>query len=607
MNPAGCLFNGKTQEQLIGRSKTDFQPDATEAVQITNNDRRVMESGQRETIEEALRAADGSRHLFRTTKVPWLDDQGVIIGLIGIAHDITERDQAEKALQNSEALFRAILGSTADGVLAVDNFGKVLKANSRFIDLWRISPGLIDAGDDAAMLQHVADQFANPEEFVKEVKRLYATDEVTCDTLMLKGDRFIERRSAPLIIEGMIRGRAWSFRDITGRTRKEAEREKLQAQFTQAQKMESVGRLAGGVAHDFNNLLMGTMGYAEMCLERLPGDHPIRGYLTAIISASQRSADLTRQLLAFARKQTIAPKVLDLNDAMAGMLKLLCRLIGENINLVLMPGVGLWPVKLDPSQIDQILANLCVNARDAITGAGKITLTTANVVIDQAFCADHAECVPGAYVLLTVSDNGCGMDEAVLANIFEPFFTTKDVDKGTGLGLATVYGIVKQNAGFICVDSEPGKGTTFKIYVPRFAGDAAKVAAASTGEIPRGRGETVLLVEDEKSLLETCGFFLEALGYKVLTAALPAAALGMAALHKGDIHLLFTDVIMPGMNGRELAERLLENRPALKVLFMSGYTADVILNQQAPAAGMHFMQKPFSRDAMARKVREVLG
>jgi signal transduction histidine kinase len=232
---------------------------------------------------------------------------------------------------------------------------------------------------------------------------------------------------------------------------------------------------------------MCTMGYAQLCLDRLPGDHPVRGYLNAIISTSQRSADLTRQLLAFARKQSIVPKVLDLNDAMAGMLKLLCRLIGEDINLVLMPGKGLWPVRLDPSQIDQILANLCVNARDAIAGVGKVTLATANVMIDQAFCADHAGCVPGAYVLLTVSDDGCGMDEAVLANIFEPFFTTKDVDKGTGLGLATVYGIVKQNDGFIYVDSEPGKGTTFRIYVPRFVGDDPKAAAASTGEAPRSR------------------------------------------------------------------------------------------------------------------------
>ena len=403
-------------------------------------------------------------------------------------------------------------------------------------------------------------------------------------------------------------------RDASGKTvnyvavKRDVTREsQLEIELRQAQKMESVGRLAGGVAHDFNNLLMCTMGYAQLCLDRLPGDHPVRGYLNAIVSTSQRSADLTRQLLAFARKQTIEPKVLDLNDAMAGMLKLLCRLIGEDINLILMPGAGLWPVKLDPSQIDQILANLCVNARDAIAGVGKVTLATANVMIDQAFCANHAGFVPGAYVLLTVSDDGCGMDEAVLANIFEPFFTTKDVDKGTGLGLATVYGIVKQNGGFIYVDSEPGKGTTFKIYVPRFVGDAPKAAAASTGEVPRGRGETVLMVEDEKSLRETCELFLEALGYKVLVADTPTAALGMAAQHKHDIHLLFTDVIMPGMNGLELAEKLQAVKPGLKVLFMSGYTADVIFNRKVPDEGLHYIQKPFSRDNLARKVREVLG
>ncbi len=394
--------------------------------------------------------------------------------------------------------------------------------------------------------------------------------------------------------------------DLTERERAEAEKDKLESQLRQAQKMESVGRLAGGVAHDFNNMLMGIMSYTDLCRDALPADHPIRGYLDEIAAASQRSADLTRQLLAFARKQTIAPRVLDLDAAVEGMLKLLHRLIGENINLVWKPGAGLWPVRVDPSQVDQILANLCVNARDAIAGVGTIVIETANTRIDQSFCDEHAGAVSGECVLLTVSDDGCGMAPQTLEKLFEPFFTTKETGKGTGLGLAMVYGIVKQNNGFIDVHSELGRGTTFRIYLPRFTGDIPRAPASSRADAPCGRGETVLLVEDEKALRVTCGLFLGALGYKVLVAESPDVALTVAAGHAGGIDLLLTDVIMPGMNGRDMAERLLGSRPGIRCLFMSGYADSVMAAQGVLEAGKHFIQKPFSREDLARKVRAVL-
>ncbi|MCX7006555.1 MAG: response regulator, partial [Kiritimatiellaeota bacterium] len=380
----------------------------------------------------------------------------------------------------------------------------------------------------------------------------------------------------------------------------------LLAQFTQAQKMESVGRLAGGVAHDFNNLLMGIMNYTQLCRDKIAPDHPIQEYLAEITHDSERSAEITRQLLAFARKQTIAPRVLDLNDAVARMLKLLRRLIGEDIKLAWRPGVDLRPVKLDPSQVDQILANLCVNSRDAIVGVGEITLETGSIAIDADYCARHPEAIPGAYVFLAVSDNGCGMDKETLAKVFEPFFTTKGLGKGTGLGLATVYGIVKQNNGFIYAYSEPGKGTTFKIYLPEIAAETVATTVTGQVEAPRGRGETILLVEDEKSLRVTCGLFLEALDYKVLTAETPGEALKMTDQHPGDIHLLLTDVVMPGMDGRQLSKRIGAVKPGVKILFMSGYTADVIAQRGVLDEGVQFLSKPFTRDDLARKVREVL-
>jgi signal transduction histidine kinase len=387
-----------------------------------------------------------------------------------------------------------------------------------------------------------------------------------------------------------------------------AERTVLQAKLAQAQRMEVVGQLAGGVAHDFNNLLTGISGYAELSRECLPGDHPVQCYLDEISAGAKRSADLTRQLLAFARKQIIAPVNINLNSIVPDMLKLLMKMIGENITLNWKPGLNLNAVKMDPSQVDQILANLCINARDAISGTGEVTIETANALLDDAFCRTRAGFIPGDYVMLAVRDAGCGMEKDVLDHLFEPFFTTKGIGKGTGLGLATVYGIVQQNNGFIDVQSEPGKGATFVLYLPRVLPDvmAPEVGVIPEAQLPQGQGETVLLVEDEKPLRELCDRFLKSLGYRVLVAETAEVAITLATAAQNDIHILLTDIIMPNMDGRQLAKRLGVINPKIKCLFMSGYTADVISHNGILDDGLPFIQKPFSRDSLALKLRVIL-
>ena len=371
--------------------------------------------------------------------------------------------------------------------------------------------------------------------------------------------------------------------------------------------MEAVGRLAGGVAHDFNNMPSVILGHTELSLRQMDPADPLFGTLQEIWKAAEHSADLTRQLLAFARKQTIAPKVIDLNVTVENILKMLRRLIGEDIDLAWLPGVRLWAIKVDPSQIDQILANLCVNARDAIAGPGKVTIETDNATFDEeAHYAEHIESASGDFVMLAFSDNGHGMDKETRDKIFEPFFTTKGIGHGSGLGLATVYGIVKQNKGFINVYSEPGQGTTFKIYLPRHAAKIEQVQQERPAPSLARGDEMVLLVEDEPAILNLTRLILESLGYQVLAASTPGEAIQVAKEHASEIHLLVTDVVMPEMSGQDLARNLISLYPGLRHLFMSGYTANVIAHHGTLEEGVNFIQKPFSMQALAAKVREVL-
>ena len=386
------------------------------------------------------------------------------------------------------------------------------------------------------------------------------------------------------------------------------ERRALEQQLRQAQKMEAVGRLAGGIAHDFNNLLTVISGYSEFLLERIGADPALRGPAQEIANAAERATALTRQLLAFSRKQMLAPKVLDLNGVVAENLKMLTRLIGEDIDLVMVPGPDIGAVKADPGQIEQVIMNLAVNARDAMPHGGKLTIETANVTLDDNYARFHAPVKPGDYVMLAISDTGMGMDAETQAHIFEPFFTTKGL-KGTGLGLSTVYGIVKQSGGYIWVYSEAGKGTSFKIYLPRVSATGEALAAQpalAASEQPSPGHETILLVEDEENLRRLARQSLENQGYNVIDAADGAAAIQISQAHQGPIHLLLTDVIMPGMNGRELANQVSPTRPEMRVLYMSGYTENHIGHNGTLDEGITLLQKPFTLPALKAKVREVL-
>jgi PAS domain S-box-containing protein len=381
---------------------------------------------------------------------------------------------------------------------------------------------------------------------------------------------------------------------------------RLEEQLRQAQKMEAVGRLAGGVAHDYNNMLSVILGYTELALKKTDPSEPLHDDLTAVFDAARRSSEITRQLLAFARKQSVVPKALDLNKTVEGMLKMLQRLIGENIQLDWLPGSGLWFVKIDPVQVDQIMVNLCLNSRDSIADIGNISIETDNVILDQTFGFEDAGFVPGEFVLLSVGDDGCGMDKEILSHLFEPFFTTKGVGKGTGLGLATVYGIVKQNNGFIKAESEPGNGASIKIYLSRNKDNLDKAVDEKAKKTLKSCTETVLLVEDEQTIRRMCRRMLEHIGYHVLEADSPGEALRVAREQTSGFDLLLTDVVMPGMNGSDLADQLTELYPGFGILFMSGYSSDVISQRGVMDKGVHFIQKPFFQKELASKVRGVL-
>lgn len=559
-------------------------------------------------VEYELIRKDGSTFYGETLAAILRDSEGVITGYLCVTRDTTDRRRAEDALRESE---RVLLESQSIGRLGsyildlqtgqfetsivLDELYGIDKTYDHTLEGWF---ALLHPDDHPQVVEYLQDIVENRKPaFDKEFRIVRLNDKAT-RWLHALGKLEVEPNGQLMKIHG-------TAQDITERKQAEKEKFKLESQLQQAQKMESVGRLAGGVAHDFNNMLSVIIGNAEMALEQVSPSSSLHDELKEIYDAARKSAEITRQLLAFARKQTIAPRVLDMNEVVAGMLKMLHRLIGEDIDLVWIPENPLWHVKIDPSQVEQILANLCVNARDAITGLGKITIETHKVPLSDMHDSVQDDLADG-YVLLSVSDDGSGMDNETIDNIFEPFFTTKDMNQGTGLGLATVYGIVRQNNGLINVYSEPGKGSTFRIYFPRHRGAVEKVSAKIMTEIPMGRGETLLLVEDEPAIKKMSRNMLERLGYQVLAAGSPREALRLADDNSGKISLLITDVVMPGMSGRDLSEHLNMAYPDIKTLFMSGYSGRVITHKGVLDEGVNFIQKPFSMMDIAVKVRAVL-
>jgi len=592
------LFGWKL-EDVVGASTWDnIHPDDIEPTQIFFNT-LLEKPGAAGKTECRYRCKDGEYRWIEFTGVNLFHDPD-ILGILGNYHDITERKLTEQSLRDSETRFKALHNASFGGIVIHDK-GVILECNAGLSEMTGYSESELIGMDGLLLIAEESRQLVM-DNIISGYELPYEAD-----GLRKNGDKFpmrLEARNIPYK-EKLVR--TVEFRDITDQKLAEVEREQLQTKLIQAQKMESVGRLAGGVAHDFNNMLSIILGNSEIVLEDIEPDNPLTQNLKEIQKASQRSSDLTRQLLAFARKQTISPRILDLNVTIEGMLKMLRRLIGEDIDLSWRPKNGLWRTRIDPSQVDQILANLCVNARDAIQSVGKVTIETDNIYLEDQYFQQNVDFKPGDYVVLLVSDNGCGMDKETVDNLFEPFFTTKDVGEGTGLGMATVYGIVRQNNGFINVYSELGSGTTFKIYLPKEAQNQDN----RVQKIPEKKNlkgdETILLVEDEKAILNTTKMMLERLGYTVLDALSPEDALELAQKCMQDgIHLLMTDVVMPRMNGRDLSEKILELYPNLKCLFMSGYTANVIAHHGVLDEGLNFINKPYSKQQLSLKLREIL-
>jgi len=506
---------------------------------------------------------------------------------------------AQNGLRYSESNFRSLVTHAPYGICRCDSAGILLEANPALVKI------LGYASSSELVGRNLANQYADTQEWFnladhfRSLKRFHGQ---VAEWLCKDGSSVMVRLSGRAIHgEGKVAFFELFAEDVT-------EQRSLEQQLRQAQKMEAVGRLAGGIAHDFNNLLMVISGYGEFLLERIGSDVSLRGSVQEIASAAERATSLTRQLLAFSRKQMLAPKVLDLNALVKENVKMLTRMIGEDIDLVMRAGAEIGAVKADPGQIDQVIMNLAVNARDAMPHGGKLTIETADVTCDEEYVRSNPSLTTGEYVMLAISDTGMGMDAATQLHIFEPFFTTKGL-KGTGLGLSTVYGIIQQSGGYIQVSSQPCKGTSFKIYLPRVGatGQAILREPSITSAKPEQALETILLVEDEVSLRNLSRQVLESQGYTVLEAAEGAAAIQICNSHPGPIHLLLTDLIMPGINGRELARRVSAMRRETKVLYMSGYTDNVIAHNAILEVGVALLQKPFSLTTLKTKVREKLS
>jgi len=612
VSPSVYRMRGFTPEEALAqRPEEYFTPASLEkAVSLLQSELERLERGdsmpdEGVSVELDLYHKDGSIVPVETRVSALVGDDGQVSGILAVSRDISERKRTEESLRQSEARYRTLVENAPVCIHEIDLEGRICSMNSTGLQMMgcaredevRNLPYLNTVSDKDRDRVRQALERANKGERVSFQFESHAGAKTLCLTselVPLKNDN------------GHVVRLMGITNDITEQIAAQQARARLEAQLNQAQKMESVGRLAGGVAHDFNNMLGVILGHAEMALEHGKAAPETRENLEEIRKFCNRAADLTRQLLGFARKQTVEPQVLHLNVAMENTINMLRRLIGERVQLEFAPGADLWPVHMDPSQVDQILANLCVNARDAIDSAGQLNIATMNVVLADESNVDIPGILPGEYVQLTVQDNGEGMDSETIEQVFEPFFTTKERGKGTGLGLATVYGIVKQNKGFIGIESVPGAGTTVTIYLPRYVGaETAEPIPTQIDTLSRGN-ETILLVEDEPALLCAAQAMLTRVGYTVLASEDPVEAIAIYDQQDGAIDLLVTDVIMPGMNGYELVKALESRTPGLKWLYMSGYAADVFGSDGLLDEGINFVQKPFTFKQLTTKVRLAL-
>ena len=567
---------------------------------------RIISDPIRELADTALSVSTRENYSIRATK-RGNDEIGLLFDQFNSMLDrIQQRDTALQEAQNElenrvverTSYLNALIENSPLAILVLDSAEKVQLCNPAFEILFQfvrqavIGKPVVELFPNERMLAEAnADSGATSNRPpVNQTTRRTRKDGSFVD---------VELHRVPLTVHGRVLGSMSIYQDVT-------ERGVLERQLRNAQKMEAVGRLSGGIAHDFNNLLGVILGYIQVIKRNLVSGNSLYEYAEEVEKASQRAVALTRQLLAYSRQQVLEPVILNLNTLVSEMEKMLPRLIGEDIqlNLILDPAIG--QVKADPGQIEQVVMNLAVNARDAMPDGGKLTIQTADAEIEKAFAREHPGSVPGKYVTLAVTDNGTGMDPETQAQIFEPFYTTKGRDKGTGLGLATVYGVVKQSSGYITVESKKGKGSLFTIYLPRFEQPVTVPTKSSPEPLTTRGSETILLVEDAEPLRMLAQLFLKENGYRVLMAADGAEAQQVAAQIAGPIHLLLTDVVMPGINGRVLAERLAPSHPAMKVLFMSGYTDSFIAGPGVLEPGTHLLRKPFTEDALVRKVRELL-
>ena len=603
-NQAFEKLTGRRAADVIGKPLETLFP-AASAESSMDLIRKTLGGTRWETVEIAILHLDGSVRtvLWNSANILGADGK-TLVATMAQGQDISERKQVEEALSKSEMLNRSLVEHHTDRIFVKDRNSVYVTCNVNYARDLGVRPEQIVGKDDFAFHPwELAEKYRADDQAVMAAG---ATKDIEERYFVAGEEGWVHTVKVPYRDnQGNVIGVLGTFEDITERKRAEAERDNLEAQLVQAQKMEAIGQLAGGVAHDFNNILQAMVGYSSMLLDRLPEHDETHEFADEIAQGAERAAVLTRQLLAFSRRQLLEMEDLDLNEVVDGLTKMLRRIIAEDVEVEVMEGRRLDIVHADRGQMEQVLLNLCINARDAMPEGGVLTIGTENVVMDSDYCDAHAWASPGRYVLLSVADTGCGMDAQTQARIFEPFFTTKELGKGTGLGLATVYGIVRQHQGMIQVYSEVGKGTTFKVYLPSSKRTATMVRTKVVGRA-RGGAETILVAEDDEPLRTLAARILESAGYTVLLAANGEEALGLFEKHTADIDLCLLDVVMPKMGGKGVYDVLHQQHPRLRFLFSSGYSTNVIHTGFVLKEGIELIQKPYAPDALLRKVREVL-